>query len=106
MRLGAPPQLGHVSRGLRLFDLAPPRSHDLVQRHSHGESISIVESRELTGSRSLSENGKVISCLPGLNISRSGGIGKRAWFRSMYPQGCRGSSPFFGTSSDAFARFS
>ena len=30
---------------------------------------------------------------------RSGGIGRRAWFRSMYPQGCGGSSPFFGTSS-------
>src|SRR5258707_15130994 len=29
---------------------------------------------------------------------RSGGIGRRAWFRSMYPQGCGGSSPFFGTS--------
>ena len=29
--------------------------------------------------------------------SRSGGIGRRAWFRSMYPQGCGGSSPFFGT---------
>ena len=23
-----------------------------------------------------------------------GGIGRRAWFRSMYPQGCGGSSPF------------
>ena len=37
-----------------------------------------------------------------LNVSlastrRSGGIGRRAWFRSMYPQGCGGSSPFFGT---------
>ncbi len=31
--------------------------------------------------------------------SRSGGIGRRAWFRSMYPQGCGGSSPFFGTNS-------
>jgi|KBSMisStandDraft_5_1062788.scaffolds.fasta_scaffold22099_5 hypothetical protein len=30
---------------------------------------------------------------------RSGGIGRRAWFRSMYPQGCGGSSPFFGTSA-------
>src|SRR5579864_9186714 len=30
---------------------------------------------------------------------RSGGIGRRAWFRSMYSQGCGGSSPFFGTSS-------
>ena len=30
---------------------------------------------------------------------RSGGIGRRAWFRSMYPQGCGGSSPFFGTNS-------
>src|SRR3979409_263717 len=29
---------------------------------------------------------------------RSGGIGRRAWFRSMYSQGCGGSSPFFGTS--------
>src|SRR5437016_14679689 len=38
---------------------------------------------------------------PGCPIvtSRSGGIGRRAWFRSMYPQGCGGSSPFFGTSS-------
>src|SRR5207253_5499003 len=37
---------------------------------------------------------------PGCPIvtSRSGGIGRRAWFRSMYPQGCGGSSPFFGTS--------
>src|SRR5713226_9679636 len=26
-----------------------------------------------------------------------GGIGRRAWFRSMYPQGCGGSSPFDGT---------
>src|SRR5580700_6974999 len=30
-------------------------------------------------------------------VSRSGGIGRRAWFRSMYSQGCEGSSPFFGT---------
>src|SRR5215831_460453 len=37
--------------------------------------------------------------LSGANQSRSGGIGRRAWFRSMYPQGCGGSSPFFGTSS-------
>src|SRR5581483_3159122 len=28
---------------------------------------------------------------------RSGGIGRRAWFRSMYRQRCGGSSPFFGT---------
>jgi hypothetical protein len=28
---------------------------------------------------------------------RSGGIGRRAWFRSMYSQGCGGSSPPFGT---------
>ena len=28
---------------------------------------------------------------------RSGGIGRRAWFRSTYSQGCGGSSPFFGT---------
>src|SRR5439155_19925974 len=28
---------------------------------------------------------------------RSGGIGRRAWFRSMCPQGRGGSSPFFGT---------
>jgi hypothetical protein len=32
---------------------------------------------------------------------RSGGIGRRAWFRSMYSQGCGGSSPFFGTSLTA-----
>ncbi len=32
-------------------------------------------------------------------VSRSGGIGRRAWFRSMYSQGCEGSSPFFGTKS-------
>src|SRR5579872_4029177 len=31
------------------------------------------------------------------SLCRSGGIGRRAWFRSMYPQGCGGSSPFFGT---------
>src|ERR1700722_2634215 len=28
-----------------------------------------------------------------------GGIGRRAWFRSMYSQGCGGSSPFDGTKS-------
>ena len=33
------------------------------------------------------------SCVP----CRSGGIGRRAWFRSTYSQGCGGSSPFFGT---------
>ena len=32
-------------------------------------------------------------CVP----CRSGGIGRRAWFRSTYSQGCGGSSPFFGT---------
>jgi hypothetical protein len=32
-------------------------------------------------------------------LCRSGGIGRRAWFRSMYSQGCGGSSPFFGTKS-------
>src|SRR5689334_20403856 len=37
------------------------------------------------------------------HFSRSGGIGRRAWFRSMYPQGCGGSSPFFGTKSSPFA---
>src|SRR5580698_9821364 len=30
-------------------------------------------------------------------VSRNGGIGRRAWFRSMYSQGCGGSSPLFGT---------
>src|ERR1700690_1287912 len=30
-------------------------------------------------------------------LCRSGGIGRRAWFRSTYSQGCGGSSPFFGT---------
>ena len=30
-------------------------------------------------------------------MCRSGGIGRRAWFRSTYSQGCGGSSPFFGT---------
>jgi hypothetical protein len=34
-----------------------------------------------------------------LNPGHRGGIGRRAWFRSMYPQGCGGSSPFDGTSS-------
>jgi hypothetical protein len=41
----------------------------------------------------------------GPSLCRSGGIGRRAWFRSMYSQGCGGSSPFFGTSyhgSDSF----
>ncbi len=33
---------------------------------------------------------------------RSGGIGRRAWFRSTYSQGCGGSSPFFGTKNLAF----
>src|SRR5437016_12110797 len=37
-----------------------------------------------------------MACRPATS-SRSGGIGRRAWFRSMYPQGCGGSSPFFGT---------
>src|SRR6185437_3092703 len=35
---------------------------------------------------------------PASLLCRSGGIGRRAWFRSMYSQGCGGSSPFFGTS--------
>src|SRR5437868_9306350 len=37
---------------------------------------------------------------------RSGGIGRRAWFRSMYPQGCGGSSPFFGTRIFSFRSLS
>src|SRR2546426_4333410 len=32
---------------------------------------------------------------------RSGGIGRRARFRVWCPQGCRGSSPRFGTKNDA-----
>src|ERR1044071_2289072 len=40
--------------------------------------------------------GRRFSALP-KSLCRSGGIGRRAWFRSMYPQGCGGSSPFFGT---------
>jgi hypothetical protein len=40
------------------------------------------------------------------NACRSGGIGRRAWFRSTYSQGCGGSSPFFGTKSiDQFPAF-
>src|ERR1051326_2332358 len=35
----------------------------------------------------------------GASPCRSGGIGRRAWFRSMYPQGGGGSSPFFGTNN-------
>src|SRR6202795_2313908 len=31
--------------------------------------------------------------------SRSGGIGRRAWFRAMCPQGCGGSNPPFGTTN-------
>ncbi len=43
-------------------------------------------------------------CLSGESVQtcllcRSGGIGRRAWFRSTYSQGCGGSSPFFGTKS-------
>ena len=38
-------------------------------------------------------------CCALLSPCRSGGIGRRAWFRSMYSQGCGGSSPFFGTIS-------
>src|SRR5438477_7119763 len=36
---------------------------------------------------------------------RSCGIGRRAWFRSMYSQGCGGSSPFFGTIPRFFGLF-
>jgi uncharacterized protein (TIGR00369 family) len=35
--------------------------------------------------------------ISGFMPCRSGGIGRRAWFRSMCPQGRGGSSPFFGT---------
>jgi hypothetical protein len=35
--------------------------------------------------------------LPESYPGHRGGIGRRAWFRSMYPQGCGGSSPFDGT---------
>src|SRR5258708_21162632 len=43
------------------------------------------------------------ACGPSRNVVTcpSGGIGRRAWFRSMYPQGCGGSSPFFGTTDCA-----
>jgi hypothetical protein len=34
-----------------------------------------------------------------------GGIGRRAWFRSMYSQGCGGSSPFDGTKFFQFIDF-
>jgi hypothetical protein len=37
-------------------------------------------------------------------LCRSGGIGRRAWFRSMYSQGCGGSSPLFGTRRSRFLR--
>src|SRR6185369_2351520 len=46
--------------------------------------------------------GRRFSALP-KSLCRSGGIGRRAWFRSMYPQGCGGSSPFFGTKTRLFA---
>ena len=32
-----------------------------------------------------------------LIVSRNGGIGRRAWFRSTFSQGSGGSSPLFGT---------
>ena len=51
---------------------------------------------DLYSSRSAGLVWRIIHC-------RSGGIGRRAWFRSMYSQGCGGSSPFFGTSSKDFA---
>jgi hypothetical protein len=35
-------------------------------------------------------------CFAGSDCHR-GGIGRRAWFRSMYRQRCGGSSPFDGT---------
>ena len=40
-----------------------------------------------------------------LSPCRSGGIGRRAWFRSMYSQGCGGSSPFFGTKNQAIFQY-
>ncbi len=33
-----------------------------------------------------------------------GGIGRRAWFRSMYRQRCGGSSPFDGTKEEIMLR--
>src|SRR5665213_1316230 len=67
---------------------------------NHRDNSSPLPAR-LTACAVFVTVGNVAGSAFALNVSdicRSGGIGRRAWFRSMYSQGCGGSSPFFGTS--------
>src|SRR6476661_2388986 len=74
-------------------------------------SFQITRSQDLLGSfDTLSKPFKIDEYFPSqapvfvwrLIQCRSGGIGRRAWFRSMYSQGCGGSSHFFGTNIFSF----
>src|SRR5580698_6091122 len=63
----------------------PPRSAQTLIRFD--TAACICETRRVA---SGADRQQYLPC-------RSGGIGRRAWFRSTYSQGCGGSSPFFGT---------
>ena len=59
--------------------------------------------RELTARRPVwkTRDSRQLRACARVAVSRNGGIGRRAWFRSTFSQGSGGSSPLFGTNIQA-----
>src|SRR6267154_2353328 len=77
---------------LGLRDICFPK-----RRHSDAQGLWFDTPRTTCRIDVVVSSIKAACAAPQSLTCRSGGIGRRAWFRSMYPQGCGGSSPFFGT---------
>ena len=86
------------SPGWRPFNTNECRSHSRIRR-CMGTAVLFDTANLICETWRCCRTGKCcwfcVSC-------RSGGIGRRAWFRSTYSQGCGGSSPFFGTKKSIF----
>src|SRR5207245_4244216 len=84
-------------RHWRFLNLACATFISPKRRHSNAQGVWFDTPRTTCRIDVVVSSIKAACAAPQSLTCRSGGIGRRAWFRSMYPQGCGGSSPFFGT---------
>ena len=67
-----------------------------LQGHVSGKAATIDSALSLWETKTSRSSRGWIQLGP-LNVSRNGGIGRRAWFRSTFSQGSGGSSPLIRT---------
>ncbi len=89
--------------GLAMLSAAAAATHTTKSRHAttsvlqpDPELLSIDTPRLVWDTKS-SRSSRVAQAV----VSRNGGIGRRAWFRSTFSQGSGGSSPLFGTNKSS-----